>query len=590
MSEEAIRLSVVIPVYNAEDTVRETLDSVLGQSLKEIEVICVDDGSTDRSADVIREYAARDRRVSLIRQQNRYAGAARNAGIDAAKGTYLFFLDADDSVLDFALEAVCAKAEKHGLDCLRFQSLILDEKGKRYMKDPWTGGGLLRPGNYDRLLKARKDSPLLRVSVAPWSGICRRAFVLEKNCRFNSLRCVNDRSFYNKIITCADRIMITRDRVTVHRVNRDQSLIGTKAAHFDCQIASLKLTEQQLKEDGVLPETAEAVMTQEYLDLAVWYRRFAGTPERRAEMDRQIGEYLDGGETAYGALLREQLEKLPAPAAPPEEIHPFHEPAREPSVTVLVPVRNGAEAPDRALRSLTDQTLEEAEFLLLYAGGKNDLSLKLIREYSVLDRRFIPVDCSGADGYGQMMNRGLEQARGQYVGILDPEDCADGELCRRLREKAEKRGPDPVRRRPLPDRGGRNTADTPGRGGGRESVLPPGVPGGERDPLGRRHRPGRERLSGRGAVRRPPCMPAEGTPGHGAGRRRGGTVSRRGSGSAGRGAGAAGAEDPHRKPDDPGKRHRFRRGLSAGEAQGEPDRTEKRSGAKIILADKGQTW
>ena len=445
MSEEAIRLSVIIPVYNAEDTVRGTLDSVLGQSLKEIEVICVDDGSTDRSADVVREYAARDRRVSLIRQQNRYAGTARNAGIDAAKGTYLFFLDADDSVLDYALEAVCVKAEKHGLDCLRFQSLVLDEKGKRYIKDPWTGGGLLRPGDYDRLLKMRKDSPLLRVSVAPWSGICRRAFVVEKNCRFNSLRCVNDRSFYNKTMTCADRIMITRDRVTVHRVNRDQSLIGTKAAHFDCQIASLKLTERQLTEDGVLPETAEAVMRQEYLDLAVWYRRFAGTPARRAEMDRQIGAYLDGGETAYGGLLREQLEKLPAPAAPPEEIHPFHEPSRDPAVTVLVPVRNGAEAPDRALRSLTDQTLEEAEFLLLYADGKNDLSLKIIREYSALDRRFIPVDCSGAEGYGQMMNRGLEQARGKYVGILDPEDCADRELCRRLREKAEKRGPDLIR-------------------------------------------------------------------------------------------------------------------------------------------------
>ena len=81
----------------------------------------------------------------------------------------------------------------------------------------------------------------------------------------------------------ADRITITRDRVTVHRVNRDQSLIGTKAAHFDCQIASLKLTEQQLKEDGVLPETAEAVMTQEYLDLAVWY---AGAPGGDGPADR----------------------------------------------------------------------------------------------------------------------------------------------------------------------------------------------------------------------------------------------------------------------------------------------------------------
>ena len=116
MSETAVTLSVIIPVYNAENTIPETLDSVLGQSLKEIEVICVDDGSKDGSVNVIREYVARDPRVSLICQQNRFAGTARNAGIAAAKGEYLFFLDADDYVLDYALEAVCAKAVKYKLD------------------------------------------------------------------------------------------------------------------------------------------------------------------------------------------------------------------------------------------------------------------------------------------------------------------------------------------------------------------------------------------------------------------------------------------------------------------------------------------
>ncbi len=229
MKEKPVILSVIIPVYNAENTIREALDSLLGQSLKEIEVICVDDGSKDRSVDVIREYLKKDPRVSLITQKNQFAGAARNAGIDAAKGEYLFFLDADDYVLDYALEAACAKARKHRLDCLKFLSLTRDEKTGAYVDKRRNSGSMLRPEDFDRLLKVEKDSPLLKISVTPWSGIYRRSFVLEKNCRFNRLRCVNDRSFYNKIMTNAERIMITRDRVTVHRENQDQSLVGRRS-------------------------------------------------------------------------------------------------------------------------------------------------------------------------------------------------------------------------------------------------------------------------------------------------------------------------------------------------------------------------
>ena len=174
MSAGNIILSIVIPVYNAEKTLRETLDSVLGQSLKEIEVICVDDGSKDRSVSVVEEYIAKDRRVSLIRQQNLYAGAARNAGIEAARGEYLFFLDADDYVLDYALEAVCHKARKHRLDCLKFLSLTYDEKGNRFIDKKRNSGGFLLPEDFGRLLKAEQGSPLLRISVTPWSGIYRR--------------------------------------------------------------------------------------------------------------------------------------------------------------------------------------------------------------------------------------------------------------------------------------------------------------------------------------------------------------------------------------------------------------------------------
>ena len=437
MSETAITLSVIIPVYNAENTIRETLDSVLGQSLKEIEVICVDDGSRDNSVAVIREYMARDPRVSLICQQNRYAGAARNAGIEAAKGEYLFFLDADDYVLDYALEAVCGKAVKHRLDCLKFLAMTRDEKEERYVDKRRNNGGMLKVGDYDRLLKVEKNSPLLRVSVTPWSGIYRRAFVLEKHCRFNHLRCVNDRSFWTKVMTNAERIMVARDRVTVHRENQDHSLVGNRAAHFDCQVESVRLTEKQLLEDGISPEAVEVVMAQEYQDLVFWYRRFSADPERKAEMTRMIREYMDSGESGHIGMLRDRLENMTPPSPPPAEVKPFHDAASAPAVSVLVPVWNSEENLDRALVSLTNQTLEKMEFLLLDAGVP-DLCRTVMKEYAAVDRRFRIIDASGVNGYGQLMNRGLDQAKGGYIGILGQNDFAREDMYERLLNQAER--------------------------------------------------------------------------------------------------------------------------------------------------------
>ena len=444
MSETAVTLSVIIPVYNAENTIPETLDSVLGQSLKEIEVICVDDGSKDGSVNVIREYMARDPRVSLICQQNRFAGAARNAGIAAAKGEYLFFLDADDYVLDYALEAVCAKAVKYKLDCLKFQALTRDEKDGSYVDKPRNSGSLLKTEDFDRLLKVEKNSPLLRVGVTPWSAVYRRAFVLEKHCSFNHLRCVNDRSFWNKVMTNAERVMVTRDRVTVHRISQDQSLVGRRSAHFDCQIGSAEITEKQLREDGISRDAAALVMQQEYTDLVVWYNRFSASPEQKEKLDGQIREYLENSGTAFGDMLKKRLGKGKTPSRPDREVKHFHDPVPNPAVSVLVPVREEEEVLNRALESLTNQALEEMEFLLLDAGGTK-LGRVIMKEYAAVDRRFRIIDASGVNGYGQMMNLGLAQAKGKYIGLLAPEDYADREMYGHLRQQAEKHRLDMIR-------------------------------------------------------------------------------------------------------------------------------------------------
>ena len=94
MSE--VKVSVIMPVYNVEKYLRQSLDSVLAQTLSEIEIICVDDGSTDGSYDILEEYAAKDQRITVLKQQNQYAGVARNHGLEKAGGKYVVFWDSDD--------------------------------------------------------------------------------------------------------------------------------------------------------------------------------------------------------------------------------------------------------------------------------------------------------------------------------------------------------------------------------------------------------------------------------------------------------------------------------------------------------------
>ena len=99
-----VKISVVIPVYNVEKYLEQCLDSVIAQSFEDIEVICVNDGSTDSSLEILKRYADNDSRIKIISQKNKGAGAARNVGIENAAGEYVYFMDSDDYLNSDAFE------------------------------------------------------------------------------------------------------------------------------------------------------------------------------------------------------------------------------------------------------------------------------------------------------------------------------------------------------------------------------------------------------------------------------------------------------------------------------------------------------
>lgn len=115
-----MKISVIIPVYNVEKYLEECLDSVINQTLKDIEIICINDGSSDSSEEILRKYVEIDNRFVLINQKNQGQSVARNKGIEIAQGDYIYFLDSDDKIVLHALERMYEEVTTYDLDAVYF--------------------------------------------------------------------------------------------------------------------------------------------------------------------------------------------------------------------------------------------------------------------------------------------------------------------------------------------------------------------------------------------------------------------------------------------------------------------------------------
>lgn len=125
------KISVIIPIYNAEKYLKECLDSVIGQSLNEFEIICINDGSMDKSLNILEDYASKDKRIKIFNQENQGVSTARNNGIKEAQGEYIFFLDSDDYLENNALETAYNHIKKKDCDILIFGANLIRNNEKK---------------------------------------------------------------------------------------------------------------------------------------------------------------------------------------------------------------------------------------------------------------------------------------------------------------------------------------------------------------------------------------------------------------------------------------------------------------------------
>lgn len=244
------KVSVILPVYNAQAYLRDCLDSIVGQTLKDIEIICVDDGSTDDSPAILAQYAARDSRIRILRQENRGAGAARNHGLRHARGTFLSILDCDDffepNMLQRGYEAgIAGDADIVVLGCDHYDSQ----------------SHTFSPCNYsvNKRLLPRKEvfSPrdvkrdVFKLFVGwSWDKLFRRSFVTERQLRFQEQRTTNDLLFVFGAVVLAERITVLPEIYAHHR-RLGGSLSATREESWECFHDALTALREQMQKNGI---------------------------------------------------------------------------------------------------------------------------------------------------------------------------------------------------------------------------------------------------------------------------------------------------------------------------------------------------
>ena len=217
------KVSVIIPVYNVSRYLRPCLESVTNQSLRDMEIICINDGSTDDSLLVLREYASKDDRIVIIDKENAGYGAAMNDGLDAATGRYVAFLESDDQIETTAYEQLYAVAEEHELEIIKGNYYnIYGEEGcvKRQLVRLFDNEDL-----YGKVIRPLDDSYAFYAPMMNWLGIFNREFLAKNAIKHQETPGASqqDLGFWFQTFCCANRLMFIDEAFYMYRQDNENS-------------------------------------------------------------------------------------------------------------------------------------------------------------------------------------------------------------------------------------------------------------------------------------------------------------------------------------------------------------------------------
>ncbi len=254
------KISVIIPIYNVEKYLGECLDSVLAQSFKDFEVICVDDGSTDKSTKILEEYQKKDNRIKILQQQRGGAGVARNLGLGHAQGKYVQFLDSDDYFEPNLLEEMYTRAEKYDVDLVVCSSKKVDDEGNIIeSKNPNSPINLAKTP-LDKIYNKNdfKEDFFSLLTPVPWNKLFKKDLIINNEIEFPNLHICEDIAFVHSYEAVAEKILVFDKELINYRFNRAGSMAYYRTKYTIDVVHSCNILKQFLIQKGLYKELESA--------------------------------------------------------------------------------------------------------------------------------------------------------------------------------------------------------------------------------------------------------------------------------------------------------------------------------------------
>ena len=404
-----IKISIIIPVYNDQYNISECLDSLLKfQKLKEIEVICINDGSTDESGNILKSYAAKYENVILIEQENKGLSAARNAGLRKALGKYVYFVDSDDVVEPDMLFYVWELCERDRLDVLFFSFNSFgdnEEMNAKYAKHIFD---VKRSYSYNREVVCGTDLQRQfwefdEYYPMVWIQVANREFLLENKIEFDEDIIYEDNLYTFQVLIhakrtyCVNRILYHK-RIRENSITTNQESVLSVYSFLRTFIRMVSYFEPELP-----PE-----------DVFQGIKRIGRIQSGYSEMINNIQKQLI-----------KRFSRLPADGkeALLEKCNTYEKNILNMvnrSISVIVPVFNMESYIGECLASIQRQTIKNMEILVI-DDGSTDNSAAVIKEMAGKDSR-IQYFYQENTGSGAARNLGLKNAKGDYIAFLDSDD------------------------------------------------------------------------------------------------------------------------------------------------------------------------
>ncbi len=218
-----LKLSIIIPAYNVESFLPQCLDSIFPQKDADVEVLCIDDGSTDGTSRLLQDYATEHHNLRVLTQPNRGMSTARNWGLKEATGEYVMFVDSDDWLIEGSLSKLLASLNGEDVICFNAKKYLEKTKEYKEYKTLWMDGVLK---GWDYFNKVRLIPSEIHF-VCIWQRAYRRVFLEENNlCFVDGIRRAEDDLFTTMVMYYAQTLKVINDCVYVYRV-RDNSITTT---------------------------------------------------------------------------------------------------------------------------------------------------------------------------------------------------------------------------------------------------------------------------------------------------------------------------------------------------------------------------